>query len=352
MKKLEYLKMRQMMIIDLLERYTGTKMSESVENIRAVTDIRDLDKLSNELITTYSTIQDREFKARIDPILQNSHIKGRESDVLVMDGEQKIAILKNEFRFLKPKLLKADNSSPIPLLPIEIYSLIAWHLEKQSYMNSVTGQTLKNYSRACTTFWRASKAQIAKLKEKGPLYQIMLLGDQGAGKSCLRHHFAMGDNHIATANRCSLKIWDPVRGERFANRNANYFDRNTLGYVVVFDLTDQASFNNTKLHLQEIDRYGIDNAVRILVGTKSDLTPARVVDFNTAKEFADSLGLDYIETSAMTGDNISQAFELLAHHLIERFPPPKQQAQARSLALIDLHNSNEPKNSSKSCTVQ
>jgi GTPase SAR1 family protein len=52
---------------------------------------------------------------------------------------------------------------------------------------------------------------------------------------------------------------------------------------VVYDVTDQDSFNNVKQWLNEIDRYANENVNKLLVGNKSDLTSKRVVDYQTAK---------------------------------------------------------------------
>ena len=52
---------------------------------------------------------------------------------------------------------------------------------------------------------------------------------------------------------------------------------------VVYDVTDQESFNNVKQWLNEIDRYANENVNKLLVGNKSDLTAKKVVDYNTAK---------------------------------------------------------------------
>ena len=52
---------------------------------------------------------------------------------------------------------------------------------------------------------------------------------------------------------------------------------------VVYDVTDQESFNNVKQWLNEIDRYANENVNKLLVGNKSDLTAKKVVDFQTAK---------------------------------------------------------------------
>jgi Ras-related protein Rab-1A len=52
---------------------------------------------------------------------------------------------------------------------------------------------------------------------------------------------------------------------------------------VVYDVTDQESFNNVKQWLNEIDRYASENVNKLLVGNKSDLSESKVVSSETAK---------------------------------------------------------------------
>jgi Ras-related protein Rab-1A len=55
-----------------------------------------------------------------------------------------------------------------------------------------------------------------------------------------------------------------------------------------------------------------------LVGNKVDLAGKRVVDFNTAKAFADEIGVPYIETSAKNATNVEQAFMTMAAEIKNR----------------------------------
>merc|ERR1712070_1121551 len=78
------------------------------------------------------------------------------------------------------------------------------------------------------------------------------------------------------------------------------------------------SFNNVKQWLHEIDRYACENVNKLLVGNKSDLTSKRVVSFDAAKEFADNLGIEFLETSAKNATNVEQAFMTMAAQIKNR----------------------------------
>uniref|UniRef100_A0A6Q2WVI7 RAB1A, member RAS oncogene family b n=1 Tax=Esox lucius TaxID=8010 RepID=A0A6Q2WVI7_ESOLU len=113
------------------------------------------------------------------------------------------------------------------------------------------------------------------------LFKLLLIGDSGVGKSCLLLRFA--------------------------------------SYPYLSNL--QESFNNVKQWLQEIDRYASENVNKLLVGNKCDLTTKKVVDYTTAKEFADNLGIPFLEASAKSATNVEQAFMTMAAEIKKRMGP-------------------------------
>uniref|UniRef100_A0AAX7TRC6 RAB1A, member RAS oncogene family b n=1 Tax=Astatotilapia calliptera TaxID=8154 RepID=A0AAX7TRC6_ASTCA len=117
-----------------------------------------------------------------------------------------------------------------------------------------------------------------------------------------------------------LSQWDTAGQERFRTITSSYY-RGAHGIIVVYDVTDQESFNNVKQWLQEIDRYASENVNKLLVGNKCDLTTKKVVDYTTAKEFADSLGIPFLETSAKNATNVEQAFMTMAAEIKKRMGP-------------------------------
>ena len=65
----------------------------------------------------------------------------------------------------------------------------------------------------------------------------------------------------------------------------------------MYDVTDMESFDNIKQWMREIDKFASENVKTLLVGNKSDLEAKRAVPTETAQQFADELGITFIETS-------------------------------------------------------
>lgn len=114
-----------------------------------------------------------------------------------------------------------------------------------------------------------------------------------------------------------LQIWDTAGQERFRTITSSYY-RGAQGIILVFDCTDMESFNNVKQWLGEIDRYACENVNKLLVGNKTDLVQGRVVDTNVATEFAESMDIPYIETSAKNATGVEDAFMMMARAIKNR----------------------------------
>ena len=76
----------------------------------------------------------------------------------------------------------------------------------------------------------------------------------------------------------------------------------------MYDVTDANSFRNVQQWIQEIDRHAGDSCCKLLIGNKADLSSQRVVSFAQGKEFADSMGLEFLECSAKNAQNVEQSF--------------------------------------------
>ncbi|KFO62520.1 RB39A protein, partial [Corvus moneduloides] len=88
--------------------------------------------------------------------------------------------------------------------------------------------------------------------------------------------------------------------------------RNSAGGMLLFDLTNRASFESIRRWHQEVtDTIQPFRMVFLLVGHKSDLAGQRQVGQREAGKLAASLGVQYVETSAKDASNVVQAFQML-----------------------------------------
>merc|ERR1711967_23596 len=183
---------------------------------------------------------------------------------------------------------------------------------------------------------KAGRASLHKEKmnpEYDYLFKLLLIGDSGVGKSCLLLRYVdetYQESYISTigvdfkiktieldGKVIKLQIWDTAGQERFRTITSSYY-RGAHGIIVVYDVTDQESFNNVKVWLQEIDRYANENVNKMLVGSKCDLTTKKVVNTDDAKGYAETVGIPFLETSAKDSTNVEQAFIMMAAEIKAR----------------------------------
>ena len=166
------------------------------------------------------------------------------------------------------------------------------------------------------------------------LLKLLLIGDSGVGKSCIMLRFADDTckwSYIGTigidfwtktiqldGKTVKLQIWDTAGQERFRTITSSYY-RGAHGIIVVYDVTDQESFNNVKQWLQEIDRYGDEKVNILLIRNKCDRTSDKVVDNTAAKEYADQLGIPFLEASAKNAMNVEKIFVTMAVKVKDKF---------------------------------
>lgn len=113
------------------------------------------------------------------------------------------------------------------------------------------------------------------------------------------------------------------------------------GCVVMYDLTDRASFLNVPSWLQELREAAGQDCVILLAANKLDCAAAsRKVATREGMELAEAFGLGFMEMSARAGDNVVLAFtrlvaEMVNVHILGLRPPPpgpKQQRHMMQLA--------------------
>lgn len=77
-----------------------------------------------------------------------------------------------------------------------------------------------------------------------------------------------------------------------------------MGFILMYDITNEESFNSVQDWVTQIKTYSCDNAQVILVGNKCDMEDERVITTERGKQLADQLGVQFFETSAKENINI------------------------------------------------
>ncbi|CAF3823151.1 unnamed protein product [Rotaria sordida] len=170
--------------------------------------------------------------------------------------------------------------------------------------------------------------------------KFLAIGDSGVGKTCLLNQYideqfmkTLGttvgidirdknifykSNKTNKSYNISLQLWDTAGQERYRCLTTSFF-RDAMGFLLVFDLTNETSFLNVRNWIGEIQSNAYsENVDMILVGNKCDLDNERIITKLRAIEFAQEYQVDYIETSALQNINIAESVELLLDLVMNR----------------------------------
>ncbi|KAJ1922400.1 GTP-binding protein [Tieghemiomyces parasiticus] len=188
------------------------------------------------------------------------------------------------------------------------------------------------------------------------LIKLLLIGDSGVGKSCLLLRFSddsftpsfittIGiDFKIRTieldGKRIKLQIWDTAGQERFRTITTAYY-RGAMGILLVYDVTDERSFNNIHNWIRNVEQYANEGVNRILVGNKCDMDEKKVISKEQGQALAEEHQIRFLETSAKSNINVEEAFFSLARDIKKRLiDTDESRAQPKSgTANIDIGSS-------------
>jgi Ras-related protein Rab-8A len=108
-----------------------------------------------------------------------------------------------------------------------------------------------------------------------------------------------------------LQLWDTAGQERFRSLTSNFFGR-ADGFVLCYDISNRPSFDHVIGWMRDIQTRAPPECDIVLCGNKSDLDHDRVVQFEEGQQLADEYGVQFFETSALTGQAVEQMFTALA----------------------------------------
>ncbi|CAJ2675928.1 unnamed protein product [Trifolium pratense] len=164
------------------------------------------------------------------------------------------------------------------------------------------------------------------------LFKAVLIGDSGVGKTNMLSRFSKDEFRLDSKPTIGVEfayrnirvkdklikaqIWDTAGQERFRAITSSYY-RGALGALLVYDITRRSSYKSVGRWLGELREFGGEDMVVILVGNKCDLGESREVEEEEAKEFAETEGLFFMETSALKNLNVEQVFLQMITKILE-----------------------------------
>lgn len=95
-----------------------------------------------------------------------------------------------------------------------------------------------------------------------------------------------------------LVKWDTAGQERFRTITTAYY-RGAMGILLVYDVTDEQSFQNIRNWIRNIEQHAADNVDKILIGNKCDMTNEKLVETARGQQLAD----EYRKSSQSTDSN-------------------------------------------------
>lgn len=170
--------------------------------------------------------------------------------------------------------------------------------------------------------------------------KVVMLGDSTVGKSSILEYlkYKRFANNLESTIGCEfyaksiivndinvkLLIWDTAGQEVFRSFTSNFL-RNASIIIIVFDLTNNNSFNNIKIWLEETETQ--PTAKIIICGNKLDLNSTKFISQNEIQEFKNLYPNKeihyYGNVSAKTGKNVEDLFQFAASIIIDDFNKKK-----------------------------
>jgi small GTP-binding protein len=164
-------------------------------------------------------------------------------------------------------------------------------------------------------------------------FKIIVIGSSGVGKTCItnqatKHIFneemmstsgmEIYDLFIKIDNKIlKLQIWDTCGQEIYRSLISSFYRSSSLA-VIVYAIDRRQSFDEIDLWIKELKNNNSPDSKIILVGNKLDLAEYREIQYEEGEQKAkDNAFIDFFETSAKTGENISKMFIKVANILYE-----------------------------------
>lgn len=179
------------------------------------------------------------------------------------------------------------------------------------------------------------------------IVRLLMVGDSSCGKTSLVLRFdqnVFSTKFVTTIGvdyrdkmvkiegaPMRLQLWDTAGQERFRSLTSNFFGR-ADGFVLCYDISNRPSFDHVIGWMRDIKTRAPPDCDIVLCGNKSDLDNDRVVTMEEGQALAEEYGVQFFETSALTGNNVEKMFTALAKTIKRKRIDELEAADGASIA--------------------
>lgn len=178
--------------------------------------------------------------------------------------------------------------------------------------------------------------EVAKSRSISKRIRILLIGDSGVGKHKLISYLTIKNEEVIDCSKepisytteieveCGVKVqlemWTANGTTWIRKFLETYQAEPGYGILLLYDTTNAQSFKNIPNWYRDAKRIASPDALPVfaVVGCKTDLCCFGQEDNlqEEAEEFALDNGISFVETSAVTGENIDDLFILLSQRIL------------------------------------
>ncbi|MHA2035113.1 MAG: GTP-binding protein [Promethearchaeota archaeon] len=196
-------------------------------------------------------------------------------------------------------------------------------------------------------------------------FKFIVIGDHEVGKTSILRRFVEGrfladyrttiglnvltHNFEFFGNEISLFLWD-IGAQQYFKRYRKAYYKGAQAAFIVFDITNKDSYYNVVNWFNELIEFREHEISVVIVGNKRDLQQEREIELGEAKTLAEMLSekynrkISYIETSALSGENIEEAFGIVSYHYI-MLSKEFEEVNLKSTVVTDINTILENKGS-------
>ena len=165
------------------------------------------------------------------------------------------------------------------------------------------------------------------------MVKVVLVGDSGVGKTNIMSKYLKNEfredskatvgvefgakQFTVEGHVIKAQIWDTAGQERYKAITSAYY-KGAKGAFIVYDITRKNTFDSVSRWVSDLTATADKKISIILIGNKSDLEDQRQVTKEMGEEKANQLQVAFLETSAMSGENLEKGFQMMINEIYKK----------------------------------